>query len=56
MRDLRSRNGTYVNGNRIGKSNYILRHGDRIRLAGSKVVYVFELVTDSVPADMVEIA
>ena len=46
LRDLESRNGTYVNGCKTVGINYVLRHGDRICLAGSNVEYVVQLVTD----------
>ena len=46
LRDLESRNGTYVNGRKTVGINYVLRHGDRICLAGSNVEYVVQLVTD----------
>ena len=46
LRDLASKNGTYVNGRETVDGNYVLRHGDRIRLGGSTVEYVFELLTD----------
>ena len=41
LRDLNSTNGTYVEGGRIGQGEYTLRHGDRIRLGGSGVTFVF---------------
>jgi len=41
LRDLSTTNGTYVNRDRIGHGEHKLNHGDRIRLAGSKVTYVF---------------
>ena len=39
--DLNSTNGTYVNGSRVGVQEYVLKHGDRIRLAGSDVTFIF---------------
>ena len=41
IRDLDSRNGTYVNGNRISGEGHILRSGDRIELAEGQVVLKF---------------
>ena len=41
LRDLSTTNGTYVNRNRVGHEELRLNHGDRIRLAGSEVVFVF---------------
>ena len=41
LRDLSTTNGTYLNRDRIGHGEHKLNHGDRIRLAGSKVTYIF---------------
>ena len=41
LRDLNSKNGTYVNGDKIGQVEHLLRAGDRIRLASSEVTAVF---------------
>ena len=40
LRDLHSRNGTYVNDRRIGSKERLLKNGDRIRLAASKISLV----------------
>jgi pSer/pThr/pTyr-binding forkhead associated (FHA) protein len=40
LRDLHSRNGTYLNDRGIGDKERLLKHGDRIRLAASKVSLV----------------
>ena len=41
VRDLSSTNGTFVNRDKIGSKEHVLKHGDRIRLAGSEVSFVF---------------
>ncbi len=41
LRDLNSTNGTFINGNKLGVGEHILKHGDRLRLAGSGVTYQF---------------
>ena len=41
LRDLNTSNGTFVNRERIGQGEYLLRHGDRICLAGSQANFVF---------------
>lgn len=41
IKDLNSTNGTYVNRKRIGPEEHPLRHGDRIRLGGSNVTFIF---------------
>ena len=41
IRDLSTPNGTYVNSERVGDSEVPLNHGDRIRLAGSSIMFVF---------------
>ncbi len=41
LRDLGSGNGTYVNRDEIGQEGHVLRHGDRIRLAGSDATFTF---------------
>ncbi|MDA1347619.1 MAG: FHA domain-containing protein [Chloroflexi bacterium] len=42
LRDLSSSNGTFVNRDRLGHQERILRHGDRIRVAGSGVTFIFQ--------------
>ena len=42
LRDLSTRNGTYVNRERVGHEETLLSHGDRIRLAGSDVTFIFQ--------------
>ena len=42
LRDLNSSNGTFVNRDRLRHLERILRHGDRIRLAGSGVTFIFQ--------------
>ena len=41
LRDLSTTNGTYVNRDKIGHQEHKLKHGDRIRLAGSEVTFIF---------------
>ena len=41
LRDLNTSNGTFVNRKKIGQGEHVLRHGDRIRLAGSDVTFIF---------------
>lgn len=41
VRDLNSTNGTFVNRERIADGERVLRHGDRIRIGGSQVVFIF---------------
>ena len=41
LRDLSSTNGTFVNRERVGIEEYVLKHGDKIRLAGSEVYFIF---------------
>ena len=41
VRDLSTTNGTYVNTDNIGLGERVLAHGDEIRLAGSKVRFIF---------------
>ena len=41
LRDLNSTNGTFVNRSKLGLQEHTLKHGDQIRLAGSKVTFVF---------------
>jgi pSer/pThr/pTyr-binding forkhead associated (FHA) protein len=41
VRDLSTTNGTYVNTDNIGLGEKALSHGDEIRLAGSKVRFIF---------------
>ncbi|MBM3944593.1 MAG: FHA domain-containing protein, partial [SAR202 cluster bacterium] len=42
VRDLNSTNGTFVNREKIGGNEWVLQHGDRIRMGGSKTVFVFQ--------------
>ena len=42
LRDLNSSNGTFVNKDRLRHVERSLRHGDRIRLAGSGVTFIFQ--------------
>ena len=41
LRDLSTTNGTYVNRNKLGSGEHVLKQGDRIRLAGSEVTFTF---------------
>ena len=41
IHDLNTTNGTRVNRTKVGQEQHPLKHGDRIRLAGSEVVFVF---------------
>ena len=41
LRDLGSANGTYLGSEEIGHREHHLRHGDRIRLAGSEATFTF---------------
>ena len=41
VRDLNSTNGTFINRDKIGVGEHPLKHGDRIRLAGAEVVFLF---------------
>ncbi|MBY0239670.1 MAG: FHA domain-containing protein [Burkholderiaceae bacterium] len=51
LEDLRSTNGTFVNGQRIGK--HFLRHGDAIKLATYRIAYLADGVRPqgAAPAD-----
>jgi pSer/pThr/pTyr-binding forkhead associated (FHA) protein len=40
IRDLNSANGTYVNDRNIGAGEHLLKSGDRIRLAGSRIALI----------------
>ena len=42
LRDLGSANGTFVNHQMTQEGQHLLRHGDLIRLGGSKVSFMFE--------------
>ena len=42
IEDLKSKNGTFVNGARLSSRSHILRNGDRIELARGKVVLRFQ--------------
>jgi pSer/pThr/pTyr-binding forkhead associated (FHA) protein len=41
VRDLNTMNGTYVNRGKIGQDERVLTHGDKIRLAASKVSLIY---------------
>ena len=41
LRDLSTTNGTFVNRDRLGVGEKLLKHGDRIHLAGSEITFVF---------------
>jgi pSer/pThr/pTyr-binding forkhead associated (FHA) protein len=41
LRDLNSTNGTFVNGQKVGHGEQVLKHGDAIRLGGSGVNFIF---------------
>ena len=41
LRDLNSTNGTFVNGGKLDAGEHGLKHGDRIRLAGSDETFIF---------------
>lgn len=41
VRDLNSTNGTFVSEGKIGQAERPLKHGDRVRLAGSKATFIF---------------
>ena len=42
LHDLGSTNGTYVNGHRISDKELLLHDGDKVRVAVSDVIYVFQ--------------
>ena len=42
IRDLGSKNGTFVNGSRQGEEDHLLRSGDRIELARGQVILRFQ--------------
>lgn len=52
IRDLDSKNGTFVNGEQINSAGHILRRGDRIELAEGQVLLRFQTrgTTVSLPA------
>jgi FHA domain len=50
VRDLGSRNGTYVNGEKIAAER-VLRSGDELRLGGSRLVFWMTREADGAPAD-----
>ena len=53
LRDLSSSNGTYLNRDRVSYGDHVLRHGDKIRLAGSGVTFVFrQQKPDTLQMDM----
>ena len=41
LRDLNSRNGTFVDRDKVKQGEHILKHGDKIRLADSEVSFYF---------------
>ena len=41
LRDLNSSNGTFVGRQKMSHEEHVLRHGDRIGLAGSQVMLLF---------------
>ena len=41
LRDLNTTNGTFINREKVGVGEFTLKHGDRIRLAGSEITFVF---------------
>lgn len=41
LRDLGSKNGTFLNGRRIGNKEHLLQHGDEIHIGGSNILLVF---------------
>ena len=41
LRDLNSTNGTFVNSGKLPLGEHPLKHGDRIHLAGSDIIFVF---------------
>ena len=41
LRDLNTTNGTFVNRDKVGIEERLLKHGDRIRMAGSGVAFIF---------------
>ena len=47
LRDLNSTNGTFVNSDKIAVGEHPLKHGDRIRLAGAEMTFVFRQEGDS---------
>ena len=48
LRDLRSTNGTFVNQEKLGGEDYLLKDGDRIRLGPSEMSFIFRYA----PADV----
>jgi pSer/pThr/pTyr-binding forkhead associated (FHA) protein len=41
VRDLNSTNGTFVNGEKVGQGERVLKHGDSVRLGGSNISFIF---------------
>ena len=41
LRDLSTTNGTFVNFIKVADGEHVLAHGDRIRLAGSQITFIF---------------
>ena len=41
LRDLNSTNGTFVGHDKMGQAERPLKNGDRIRLAGSQITFIF---------------
>ena len=69
VRDLNSTNGTFVNQDKVGTSEHLLRDGDRIRLANCDVSFLFrhnsavtlqvtlvDMPTEEGPSDMRAVA
>lgn len=59
LQDLKSANGTYVNGIRI-KDNVRLKHGDQIKVGGTLIVYTGDQSTEKlsgsrIPTDMIDL-
>ena len=52
IRDLESRNGTWVRGERIGASPVPLRHGDEIGLGRHSVILLYLTEEETVPEGM----
>lgn len=60
LRDLRSANGTYVNGVRVARDPLRLKHGDQIKIGATLIVYTGEqsmekLTGPRIPRDMIDL-
>lgn len=60
IRDLRSANGTYVNGVRLGKEALRLKHGDQIKIGATLIVYTGDqsmekLTGTRIPRDLIDL-